>query len=78
MFLLLVFACRPIHYTWDHRGEGTCVEPSINRGFGFFYSAVNVAADWVFALLPVFMLWNIQMSIRGKVSAIFLLGLGVL
>lgn len=39
---------------------------------------MDIILDWLFALLPVPMLWNVNMSRQLKGSLLIILGLGVL
>lgn len=45
---------------------------------GYFRTVSNIFIDWFYALLPIFMLWKVHMSIRIKISVMLLLGLGFL
>ena len=56
----------------NYAGSDTC------RSIGYFRTISNIFIDYFYALLPVYMLWNIQMSRRLKVTVLLLLGLGVL
>ncbi|KAJ4331391.1 hypothetical protein N0V95_009891 [Ascochyta clinopodiicola] len=40
-------------------------------------AVVSILSDWIFAILPVFLLWNVQLDWRVKCSVIGMLGLGV-
>jgi hypothetical protein len=41
-------------------------------------TAVNIATDWFCALLPVPLLWNVQLNLNAKISVGVILGLGAL
>jgi hypothetical protein len=45
---------------------------------GYAFSAMDILFDWVFALLPVPMLWDVKISVQIKASLFLILGLGVL
>jgi hypothetical protein len=45
---------------------------------GYAFSGMDILFDWLFALLPVPMLWNVKMSRAIKASVFLILGLGVL
>ncbi|PVH72145.1 hypothetical protein DL98DRAFT_470789 [Cadophora sp. DSE1049] len=80
MFGLLFFLCRPIDYCWNrffYPGGGTCLPTSIIATFGLIYSAVGMLVDWVFALIPIPMLWGINLKTRVKISVIVILSLGI-
>ncbi|KAH8664550.1 hypothetical protein BX600DRAFT_512571 [Xylariales sp. PMI_506] len=67
--------CRPISVAWG-LGEGTCLSTMVLGGVGIGLSAADVAASWVYALLPVWMLRKAQLNRRLKASIMILLGLG--
>ena len=48
------------------------VQRNIARAFG----ALNIASDWEFAIIPIPMLWHVQMSRCLNVNVCILLALG--
>jgi hypothetical protein len=54
------------------------MKPREIANVGYAFSAMDILFDWMFALLPVPMLWDIKMSLQIKLSLILVLGLGVL
>ncbi|RYO83031.1 hypothetical protein DL764_009518 [Monosporascus ibericus] len=52
--------------------------PTVLANTGYSISAIDIAINSLFALLPVALLWNVQLSTTVKVSVVLLLGLGVL
>lgn len=68
--------CRPIATLWGE-ADGTC-DPSINSKVGYFFSAVCIITDWTLAILPAWILWNVQLKQRIRVIVAFLLALGAL
>ncbi|CAN9462551.1 unnamed protein product [Alternaria alternata] len=40
-------------------------------------AVVSISTDWIFATLPIFLLWDVQLDWRVKSSVIAMLGLGV-
>ncbi|KAI0380622.1 hypothetical protein F5Y04DRAFT_95444 [Hypomontagnella monticulosa] len=75
--LLFTLQCRPLSLHWDI-GEGSCLEFSIIWKSSIVLSVVDIASNWLYALLPVVMLYKLQMNKRVKISAIIILGLGLL
>lgn len=78
LFLLFLFQCRPIAYFWgQYTGmNGSCIDPWIVSRSVYAYSAISCWADWTFCILPGFMVWNVQMNPRTKVSVLLLFSLG--
>ncbi|KAK3904821.1 hypothetical protein C8A05DRAFT_42164 [Staphylotrichum tortipilum] len=76
-FLTVFFQCRPLAFTWDTSVKGSCI-PAANLKFAaFFNSSVAVLTDVVFALLPVPILWKVQMNWRVKFAVAGILSLGI-
>ncbi|KAI9823079.1 MAG: hypothetical protein M1826_000283 [Phylliscum demangeonii] len=73
-FFVTIFQCRPIQRSWDYvHVQGSCIQ-----GLLFFYAAaiLNLIADLVILLLPMPVVWRLQITWRQKLAltAIFVLG----
>lgn len=68
--------CKPIEALWGEK-QGVC-SPSLNSSVSFFFSAVAIVTDWSLAIVPGFLLWNVQMKDRVKISVALILGLAAL
>ena len=69
-----IFQCTPVNYLWDKTvSGGHCIDFGILVIVG---GVVNTVTDVVMLILPMPVLWKLQMSTRKKwtVSAIFLMG----
>ncbi|KAI1808721.1 hypothetical protein F4811DRAFT_500483 [Daldinia bambusicola] len=76
-FMTLVLQCKNLAVLWDNRIETTCLSQPTLQGLSYANSAVNIVTDLFFALLPIPMLWNVQINSRTKASLICVLGLGI-
>lgn len=56
----------------NYAGSQTCAY------VGYFRTSTNIIIDYFYALLPVYILWNVQMNLKLKLSVLLLLGLGAL
>jgi hypothetical protein len=74
-FFLFVFQCTPISNFWNQYrgGVGHCINPSITVASFYGYSAISCATDWTFSIVPIFMVWNLQMDRKTKISVAFML-----
>jgi hypothetical protein len=63
-----LFSCNPISKTWDVSiTEGSC----INRPLFYFANAgANIGTDVIMIVLPIPMLWNLQLPMRQKLALI--------
>ncbi|PQE03090.1 hypothetical protein CJF31_00002940 [Rutstroemia sp. NJR-2017a BVV2] len=86
-FILFVLQCRPTSYFWDryklHAGtgsssKGTCIEGPLVSNCFIGYSGISCVTDWTFSILPIFLIWNLQMNQRTKTSVILVLAAGAL
>ncbi|KAF1348398.1 hypothetical protein EJ07DRAFT_184945 [Lizonia empirigonia] len=75
--MYLFFQCAPVQKNWYSTMPGTCRDRSIQTTLSYAVAVVSIMSDWIFAILPIFLLWNIQLDWRVKCSVIGLLGLGV-
>ncbi|KAI1869656.1 uncharacterized protein JN550_005637 [Neoarthrinium moseri] len=67
--------CQPISATWDP-SAGSCADKSVIINVSYFISVISILTDWVCAILPAFILWNVQLRYRVKLSVAIVLGLG--
>ncbi|KAL2802986.1 hypothetical protein BJX63DRAFT_413326 [Aspergillus granulosus] len=76
----LIFQCLPVRAGWDMEVRGrpgtTCYSFSTYLSIGRFNSAINIITDLLYATLPVFMFYNVQVNRRTKASLMGILGLG--
>lgn len=79
IFFFDVFQCKPVEFQWDYTIEGgTCVSGDSLVSAGYAFSVLSVLSDWLYALLPIPMLWNAKMNIHTKIAIIVILSLGIL
>ncbi|KAL6155506.1 hypothetical protein ACJQWK_05210 [Exserohilum turcicum] len=77
--LYIVFQCAPVSYAWDTSTPGGKCNPAQTLADIYYATtAVNIATDWFCALLPVPLLWNVQLNRNAKLSVGVILGLGAL
>lgn len=78
-FFLVIFQCHPVSYFWLQYGgmKGSCLNPAVVPDASIAHSAVNFTADWILALLPIALLWHLQMNFRTKVSVAAVLAMGL-
>lgn len=79
-FFLVIFQCNPINFFWNQYkgGKGSCINPADVPDASIAHSAVSFTADWILGLLPIAMLWHLQMNTRTKVSVAAILAMGLL
>lgn len=75
--MYLFFQCWPVQKNWYVDMPGSCQPREIQTALSYLVAAISILTDWTFALLPILLLWNVQMKSGIKVSVIFLLSLGI-
>ena len=79
-FFLFVFQCIPSQYFWTRftDGQGTCLDTSIVVAATYGYSAITCVGDLVFSILPVLLVWSLQMGRKEKAAVIAILSMGAM
>jgi hypothetical protein len=76
-FFLAIFPCgAPIHLA-RKRVENQCVPPAIWNGLLYTHGTTSALSDWIFALLPILVLWKSSMPARTKFGVTLLMVLAV-
>ncbi|KAE8356025.1 hypothetical protein BDV28DRAFT_145526 [Aspergillus coremiiformis] len=80
--VLILTNCKPIKAAWNLSlyigGGGYCRPLSVLENINYVTSSVNIATDWITALMPIPLIWNVQLNLRTKILIVILMGLGVL
>ncbi|KAF6828178.1 integral membrane protein [Colletotrichum plurivorum] len=71
--ILIIFQCQPVSMSWDINAKGTCIGKMIPM---MTLSAANIVIDIIILLIPVKVVWSLQMARRQKVSLVFLFATG--
>ncbi|KAK2606287.1 hypothetical protein QQS21_003335 [Conoideocrella luteorostrata] len=45
-------------------------------GLAYLYSVVSMTTDFTFAILPAFVIWNLQLQMRAKIAVLVLMTMG--
>jgi hypothetical protein len=79
-FFIFIFQCQPSSFFWTQLtgGSGSCMSAQITVNTAYAYSAVTCLGDWVFAILPWKLVWNLQMPQRQKTMVALILSLGAM
>lgn len=77
-FFLFILQCRPSAYFWTQYtgGKGTCINPDFLVAVTYTYSAIACVTDWLYAIMPAFILWKLKIDRRTKISVGMLMALG--
>lgn len=75
MLLLQVLDCDPFDKLWNVLTPGHCLNPKIGP---YTSGAINVISDIYVLLVPIPIIWGLNMKTTRKVKIIMIFGLGIL
>ena len=67
--------CRPLKKNWDKQAEGSCGD--LTSAF-VAVAVIDVVADLAIMLLPVPVVWQLQVPRSSKIALTGIFGLGIL
>jgi hypothetical protein len=78
----VIFQCSPVRAGWDitmrpPTGTAKCIEPNTYTNIGMLNSAINIITDLIFALVPIPMIWKLQVNTRTRIGLAAILSLGL-
>jgi hypothetical protein len=79
-FFVCMFQCKPISFFWvrfvDPTAQGSCINLHIIMMLTYVFSVIAVITDFAFTILPIFMVWKLNMKAKSKwlLAPVFLLG----
>ncbi|KAI0139438.1 hypothetical protein F4776DRAFT_588483 [Hypoxylon sp. NC0597] len=82
LFFWNIFQCNPVAAQWDYtilQNDPTshCVSADEIVNAAYALSVMNILSDWLYALLPIPMLWAVKMTTQAKLTVVVVLGLGI-
>ncbi|KAI1312881.1 hypothetical protein F5Y03DRAFT_407678 [Xylaria venustula] len=82
LFFWNIFQCSPVPAQWDYTiltrdPTSHCVSADEIVSAAYALSALTILSDWLYALLPIPMIWSVKMTSQAKLSVIAVLSLGV-
>ncbi|KAI1138579.1 hypothetical protein F5Y05DRAFT_44160 [Hypoxylon sp. FL0543] len=82
LFFWNIFQCNPVAAQWDYTilqndPNSRCVSADEIVNAAYALSVMNILSDWLYALLPIPMLWAVKMTTQAKITVVVVLGLGV-
>ncbi|KAK0367570.1 integral membrane protein [Colletotrichum limetticola] len=78
-FCIVTFQCMPPSYFWRqlYGGPGSCSSFSLIPVTTVTHSVILAMSDWCMGLLPIVLLWNVNLNWRTKALVAALLGMGI-
>ncbi|KAJ5561327.1 hypothetical protein N7535_004206 [Penicillium sp. DV-2018c] len=84
-WFMLTLQCQPVSFFWqrvraytdpENQVSGTCMDLDHIINMAYVYSVTATLCDFTLGILPVFLVWNLQMNSRTKIALTGILGLG--
>ena len=75
--MIIALQCQPLSFAWGGSKTGKCFNPSVLVKTGYAFSAMDIASSWLYSLLPIPMLWNVQMPWKAKIGVMAILAVGI-
>jgi hypothetical protein len=77
--IFTIFQCTPVDGFWT-RAAGVEVKcrTDIAVDSTFASSAISAIIDWAFGIFPIFILWDLHITLKKKIGLGIIMGLGVL
>ncbi|KAI9722166.1 MAG: hypothetical protein M1828_004848 [Chrysothrix sp. TS-e1954] len=72
------FQCRPFDSLWNTTIPHRCIDKQVVNNVGLAGNIINCITDFTYALLPIYIVQQLQMPTKNKIALSFILGLGVL
>jgi hypothetical protein len=64
---------------WDFTIQNSkCVSGNSFVAAAYSISVLTVVTDWMYAIMPIPMIWSVQMTTQKKITVAFVLSLGIL
>lgn len=74
-----IFQCNPVAAQWDFSiTDRKCLPPIYLIQVAYVYGSLSTVTDWLFALMPLPIIWKLELSIQTKCCVIGALCLGML
>lgn len=77
-FFTLVLQCTNLRVLWNPTVQSVCWDPETLRALSYTNSVVSIVTDFAFAvLIPIPLIWNLQMNKRKKSSLVLIFSMGI-
>ena len=76
--LLWIFQCNPIASAWNKQTPGSCFTDGQLQRIIISQALISIISDFMLALFPIVLLWNVQIAPRIKAGLCALMALGLM
>jgi hypothetical protein len=78
-WFVLTLQCKPVDFFWNRMNpgaKGTCLSTDTIIGIAYLYSVTATLCDFVLGLLPISLVWKLQMTPKTKIALAAILSMG--
>lgn len=75
-WFMLTLQCQPVSYFWERTGNGSCIDTDYLIDIAYLYSVVATVCDLTLGLLPIVLVWRLQMTPKTKMALAGILSMG--
>ncbi|POS82427.1 hypothetical protein EPUL_005682, partial [Erysiphe pulchra] len=77
----VTFQCRPANFLWQQHDpknlSGSCLSRSSMADITYAHASISCLSDWAFGILPILILWKLDMKFKTKLSVMIVLSLSI-
>ncbi|KAK8038124.1 hypothetical protein PG994_014891 [Apiospora phragmitis] len=82
LFFWNVFQCNPVEAQWDYTilerdPTAHCASGDEIVNAAYALSVMSILSDWLYALIPIPIVWSIKMTTQAKITVVLILSMGV-
>ncbi|CEI70750.1 hypothetical protein FVEN_g769 [Fusarium venenatum] len=77
-FFVTLFQCSPISFFWNQEQSGHCIDIEIIIALTYLYSVFGVISDFTYAILPMFLVYSLNMGHKTKIAVMPVLAMACL
>lgn len=76
-FFVTLFQCNPISHFWNQviGAKGSCINVEIIIALTYLYGTISAICDFTFGILPIFLVWNLNMRKTVKIALVPILSM---
>ncbi|KAF2462740.1 uncharacterized protein BDR25DRAFT_161154, partial [Lindgomyces ingoldianus] len=76
--VILAAGCRPFEANWNYAAPRlNCWPRQVLKNQNYTQGVIAIVTDFIFTLLPVFVIWNLQITMRQKIAICGLIIIGL-
>lgn len=75
-WFMLTLQCHPVSHFWHRDRPGHCLPVNTIIDVAYLYSVTATVCDFALSIVPIFLIWSLQMNRRSKIALAGILAMG--